>query len=79
MLISNRCYSVLIPDGSVINAQIHTLLEDILWVATLPQLRSAITFYSYIMSLVRQTQKVYTPVCFNNLAWKKLALVYFRC
>lgn len=59
-------------DGSVINAQIHTLLEDILWVATLPQLRSAITFYSYIMSLVRQTQKVYTPV---NLPTKSAELL----
>ncbi|VDL73673.1 unnamed protein product [Nippostrongylus brasiliensis] len=49
-------------DGSVINAQIHTILEDILWIATLPQLRSAITFYSYIMDLVRRTQSDHIPV-----------------
>ncbi|EPB69659.1 hypothetical protein ANCCEY_11245 [Ancylostoma ceylanicum] len=40
-------------DGTVVNAQIHMLLEDILWVATLPQLRSAIAFSSYIMSLLK--------------------------
>ncbi|EYB87649.1 hypothetical protein Y032_0259g495 [Ancylostoma ceylanicum] len=49
-------------DGTVVNAQIHMLLEDILWVATLPQLRSAIAFSSYIMSLVRQSEKEYPPV-----------------
>ncbi|ETN69556.1 hypothetical protein NECAME_15230 [Necator americanus] len=49
-------------DGSVENAQIHMLLDDILWVATLPQLRSAIAFSSYLMSLVRQCEKEYPPV-----------------
>ncbi|VDM75424.1 unnamed protein product [Strongylus vulgaris] len=48
-------------DGTVVNAQIHMLLEDILWVATLPQLRSAIAFSSYLMSLVRQCEKDYPP------------------
>lgn len=51
-------------DGTVVNAQIHMLLEDILWVATLPQLRSAIAFSSYIMSLVRQSEKEFPPVRF---------------
>ncbi|CAD6187479.1 unnamed protein product [Caenorhabditis auriculariae] len=44
-------------DGSVIHARIQTIMEDILWVATLPQLRSAIAFSSYIMSLVKEAQK----------------------
>ncbi|KHJ85512.1 hypothetical protein OESDEN_14760, partial [Oesophagostomum dentatum] len=48
-------------DGTVVNAQIHMLLEDILWVATLPQLRSAIAFSSYLMSLIRQCEKDYPP------------------
>ncbi|CAB3399139.1 unnamed protein product [Caenorhabditis bovis] len=50
-------------DGSVIHARIQTILEDILWVATLQQLRSAISFASYIMTLVRESQKdVIVPV-----------------
>lgn len=43
-------------DGAVIHARIQTVLEDILWVATLPQLRSAISFASYIMDLVKKSQ-----------------------
>ncbi|KJH41699.1 hypothetical protein DICVIV_12324 [Dictyocaulus viviparus] len=43
-------------EGTVVNAQIHMLLEDILWVATLPQLRSAVTFYCYITSLIRKSE-----------------------
>ncbi|CAI5454842.1 unnamed protein product [Caenorhabditis angaria] len=57
-------------DGKVIHARIQTILEDILWVATLPQLRSAISFASYIMSLVQESQKemiiVPTPSGFSN-------------
>ncbi|EFO98171.1 hypothetical protein CRE_15383 [Caenorhabditis remanei] len=44
-------------DGSVIHARIQTILDDILWVATLPQLRSAISFASYITNLVKESQK----------------------
>ncbi|PIC20918.1 hypothetical protein B9Z55_025946 [Caenorhabditis nigoni] len=44
-------------DGSVIHARIQTILDDILWVATLPQLRSAISFASYIADLVKESQK----------------------
>ncbi|GMR61021.1 hypothetical protein PMAYCL1PPCAC_31216, partial [Pristionchus mayeri] len=43
-------------DGSVIHARIMMILEDILWVATLPQLQSAIAFYSHIMKLVKASQ-----------------------
>lgn len=43
------------PDGSVIHGSISMLMEDILWVATLPQLRSAIAFYNYIIGLVKQS------------------------
>uniref|UniRef100_A0A8R1YDF4 Chorein_N domain-containing protein n=1 Tax=Pristionchus pacificus TaxID=54126 RepID=A0A8R1YDF4_PRIPA len=43
-------------DGNVIHARIMMILEDILWVATLPQLQSAIAFYSHIMKLVKASQ-----------------------
>lgn len=42
-------------DGSVVHARIQTILDDILWVATLPQLRSAISFASYISSIVQNS------------------------
>ncbi|KAE9415355.1 hypothetical protein Angca_006832 [Angiostrongylus cantonensis] len=51
-------------DGTVLNAQIHMLLDDILWVATIPQLRSAVIFYSYIMTLVRKSEKEF-PTAVN--------------
>ncbi|VDM53981.1 unnamed protein product [Angiostrongylus costaricensis] len=61
-------------DGTVLNAQIHMLLDDILWVATLPQLRSAVIFYSYIMSLVRKSEKESTAVV--NLSTKPAETVF---
>lgn len=44
-------------DGTVLGGRIQTILEDILWVATLPQVRSAIAFYNHIMKLVRAAPK----------------------
>ncbi|CAJ0955343.1 unnamed protein product, partial [Mesorhabditis belari] len=44
-------------NGNVIHARISMLLDDILWVATLPQIRSAIAFYSHMMKLVNAAEK----------------------
>ncbi|KHN82696.1 UHRF1-binding protein 1-like [Toxocara canis] len=44
-------------DGTVLGGRIQTILDDILWVATLPQVRSAIAFYSHIMKLVKAAPK----------------------
>lgn len=41
------------------------ILEDILWVATLPQLQSAIAFYSHIMKLVKAAQGFTAHVHFS--------------
>lgn len=38
------------------------MLEEILWVATLPQLRSALAFYSYVLSLARANGGNISPV-----------------
>ncbi|CAI2358268.1 unnamed protein product [Caenorhabditis sp. 36 PRJEB53466] len=60
-------------DGSVVHARIQTILEDILWVATLPQLRSAIFFASHIASLVQESQKEHhtaTQTAVNDLVHK---------
>ncbi|VDD93793.1 unnamed protein product [Enterobius vermicularis] len=44
-------------DGTVLGGRLQTILDDILWVATLPQVRSAIAFYSHIMNLVKAAPK----------------------
>ncbi|CAJ0583669.1 unnamed protein product, partial [Mesorhabditis spiculigera] len=44
-------------NGAVIHARIMMILEDILWVATLPQIRSAIAFYSHMMKIVNAAEK----------------------
>uniref|UniRef100_A0A0M3JZ66 Chorein_N domain-containing protein n=1 Tax=Anisakis simplex TaxID=6269 RepID=A0A0M3JZ66_ANISI len=44
-------------DGSVLGGRIQTILEDILWVATLPQVRSALAFYSHMMKLIKAAPK----------------------
>uniref|UniRef100_A0A0N5ABT9 Chorein_N domain-containing protein n=1 Tax=Syphacia muris TaxID=451379 RepID=A0A0N5ABT9_9BILA len=40
-------------DGSVLDGKIEIILDDILWIATLPQVRSAIAFYSHILNLIK--------------------------
>jgi hypothetical protein len=47
-----------IIDGSVIAGRIQLILDDILWVATLPQVRSALSFYRHIIELVQKTSAV---------------------
>lgn len=44
-------------DGAVIGGRIQVILDDILWIATLPQVRSAIAFYSHIMSVIKAAPK----------------------
>uniref|UniRef100_A0AAF5PGS6 Chorein_N domain-containing protein n=1 Tax=Wuchereria bancrofti TaxID=6293 RepID=A0AAF5PGS6_WUCBA len=44
-------------DGSVLGGRIQVILDDILWIATLPQIRSAITFYDHIMNIVKAASK----------------------
>ncbi|VDN57863.1 unnamed protein product [Dracunculus medinensis] len=46
-----------ILDGAVIGGRIQVILDDILWIATLPQVRSAIAFYSHIMSVIKAAPK----------------------
>lgn len=45
-------------DGSVISGRIQLILDDILWVATLPQVRSALSFYRHIMELVHKASSI---------------------
>lgn len=47
----------LITDGSVLGGRIQIILDNILWIATLPQLRSAIAFYDHIMGFVRSSPR----------------------
>ncbi|CAD5216458.1 unnamed protein product [Bursaphelenchus okinawaensis] len=44
-------------DGSLICGRMQTILEEVLWVATLPQLRSAIMFAKYIVELIEKSQE----------------------
>ncbi|VDK72943.1 unnamed protein product [Litomosoides sigmodontis] len=44
-------------DGRVLNGRIQILLDHILWIATLPQVRSAIAFYDHIMSIIKASPK----------------------
>ncbi|VDO32762.1 unnamed protein product [Brugia timori] len=44
-------------DGSVLGGRIQLILDDILWIATLPQIRSAITFYDHIMNIIKAASK----------------------
>ncbi|CAG9533480.1 unnamed protein product [Cercopithifilaria johnstoni] len=44
-------------DGSVLGGRIEVILDHILWIATLPQVRSAIAFYDHIMNIIRAASK----------------------
>ncbi|KAK0396390.1 hypothetical protein QR680_001702 [Steinernema hermaphroditum] len=44
-------------DGRVLCGRIQVISEDLLWTATLPQVRSAIEFYKHILHLINSTQK----------------------
>ncbi|MFH4983216.1 hypothetical protein AB6A40_009925 [Gnathostoma spinigerum] len=44
-------------DNTVLRGRIEMILEDILWVATVPQVRSAIIFYSHIVDLAKSAAK----------------------
>lgn len=45
-------------DGSVIAGRLQLILGDILWVATLPQVRSAINFYLYLMEMIQKAAEI---------------------
>jgi hypothetical protein len=47
--------SFLFLDGSMICGRMQTILEEVLWVVTLPQLRSAITFGKHILELIKMS------------------------
>lgn len=42
-------------DGSLICGRMQTILEEVLWIVTLPQLRSAISFGKHILELVKKS------------------------
>ncbi|TMS36049.1 hypothetical protein L596_003314 [Steinernema carpocapsae] len=44
-------------DGKVLCGRIQVISEDLLWTATLPQVRSAIEFYKHLLHLINKTQK----------------------
>uniref|UniRef100_A0A1I7Z7N7 Chorein_N domain-containing protein n=1 Tax=Steinernema glaseri TaxID=37863 RepID=A0A1I7Z7N7_9BILA len=44
-------------DGRVLCGRIQVISEDLLWTATLPQVRSAIDFYKHILHLINSSQK----------------------
>uniref|UniRef100_A0A0R3RQW5 Chorein_N domain-containing protein n=1 Tax=Elaeophora elaphi TaxID=1147741 RepID=A0A0R3RQW5_9BILA len=44
-------------DGSVLGGRIQVILDHILWIATLPQVRSAIAFYDHIMNIIKAAPK----------------------
>lgn len=42
-------------DGSLICGRMQTILEEVLWIVTLPQLRSAISFGKHILELIKKS------------------------
>lgn len=66
----------------MVHARISMLLDDILWVATLPQIRSAIAFYSHIMKLVNAAEKAAPPVSqmkiLETMVTRRISQTLFR-
>lgn len=54
-------------DGSVLGGRIQVILDDILWIATLPQVRSAITFYDHIMNIIKAASKKVPKIYRTNV------------
>uniref|UniRef100_A0A915PR88 Chorein N-terminal domain-containing protein n=1 Tax=Setaria digitata TaxID=48799 RepID=A0A915PR88_9BILA len=50
---SRICVKKSTNDGSVLSGRIQIILDEILWIATLPQVRSAIAFYDHIMNIIK--------------------------
>lgn len=44
-------------DGSLICGRMQTILEEVLWIVTLPQLRSAISFGKHILELIKKSSE----------------------
>lgn len=44
-------------DGSVLGGRIQIILDHILWITSLPQVRSAITFYDHIINIIKAAPK----------------------
>ncbi|KAI6201975.1 Chorein N-terminal domain-containing protein [Aphelenchoides besseyi] len=47
-------------DGSLICGRMQTILEEVLWIVTLPQLRSAISFGKHILELIKKSSNFST-------------------
>ena len=58
----------------MIAGRIQVILEDILWVATLPQVRSAIMFYRHLMELVNKAAEM-TKAERAQKAWREVYLI----
>jgi len=43
-------------DGALLAGRVQVILDDILWVATLAQVRSAIAFYRHLLLIVKQSE-----------------------
>ncbi|OZC09215.1 hypothetical protein X798_03759 [Onchocerca flexuosa] len=54
---SRVCVKKSIIDGSVLGGRIQVILDNILWIATLPQVRSAIAFYDHIINIIKAAPK----------------------
>ncbi|KAI6215608.1 hypothetical protein M3Y94_00405000 [Aphelenchoides besseyi] len=53
---SSYCFT----DGSLICGRMQTILEEVLWIVTLPQLRSAISFGKHILELIKKSSNFST-------------------
>ncbi|OUC46745.1 hypothetical protein D917_07486 [Trichinella nativa] len=47
-------------DGSVFRGRLALILDNLLWVASLSQVQSAISFFHFVMDLIRQSNKTMT-------------------
>ncbi|VDK66808.1 unnamed protein product [Onchocerca ochengi] len=54
---SRICVKKSIIDGSVLGGRIQVVSDNILWIATLPQVRSAIAFYDHIINIIKAAPK----------------------
>lgn len=62
-----------LADGSVVAGRIQVILDDILWVATLPQVRSAIVFYRHLTELINKAAEMAKAERAQK-AWREVAL-----
>ncbi|KAL3981942.1 N-terminal region of Chorein a TM vesicle-mediated sorter family protein [Acanthocheilonema viteae] len=62
-------------DGSVLGGRIQVILDHILWIATLPQVRSTIKFYDHIMNIIKTAPKKLPKIYHTQRAETKMPMI----